>query len=137
MFDIVQFLKQWRKSSCESLWRNLTTKTTNVKTVKIIAIQTGCLLMSVRRKQTREAIHINLFFCYLDMVTYSVLAFERNLTMGNGFIKVSRSCHAMKTQSSSHTGAKKKKKKENCESPLTKLGLNAAKYLPSRLRGKP
>jgi hypothetical protein len=59
----------------------------NAKTVKLIAIQTGCLLVSVRGKQNGEAIHVHLFFSYLEMITPLVLAFERNLTMGNGFYK--------------------------------------------------
>jgi len=96
--DIVQFLTQRRKSSWDSFWRNLTKHTMNEKTMKVIGIQTGCLLISFRGKQTREAIHIHLFFSYLEMIIPTVPAFERNLTMGNGFINVSRSCHKMKTQ---------------------------------------
>jgi len=103
-----------------------------MQTVKTIVRQTGCLLMSVRGKQTREAIHIHLFFSYLEMITPPVLAFERNLTMGNGFINVSWSYHTMKTQIFFSFWDIKKKPKF----PLAKLGLNEAKYLLSRLRGK-
>jgi len=74
----------------------------NVKIVKMIAIQMGCLLVSVREKQTREATHVHLFFSYLEIITPPVLAFERNLTMCNVFINVTRSCHTMKTRSFSH-----------------------------------
>lgn len=132
MFDILQFLTERRKSSSESFWMSLTEKNMNAKTVKMIAIQTGCLLMTVRGKHSREAIHVHLLFSYLEIITPPVLAFERSLTMGNGFIDVTRSCHAMKTWSFSHIEILKK----SSRGPLVKLGPNAAKYFPSRLRGK-
>jgi hypothetical protein len=86
----------------------MTKKTMNAKTVKTIAIQTGCLLMSFRGKKTREAIYFHQFFSYLEIITPPVLAFERNLTIGNGFMKVSRSYRTIKTQSFSYPGTLKK-----------------------------
>jgi hypothetical protein len=46
-----------------------------------------------------------------QIITTPVPPFERNLTTGNGFINVSRSCHTIKTQSFSHAGTLKNKKK--------------------------
>jgi hypothetical protein len=81
----------------------------NIKAVKMIAMQTGCLLQSIRGKHNREAIRVHLFFSYLEMITPTVLAFsERNLTMGNGFINVSQSCHTVKIQNFSRAGTFKK-----------------------------
>jgi hypothetical protein len=65
------------------------------------------------------------------MMTPPAIASDRNLTMDNEFINVSRSCHILKTQRLSVGTIRKKQK--TLKLSLTILGLYAAKYSPVSL----